>query len=176
MPAVEVYPEYNYDRGSLDQRISLACVVSRVLREPRLLDHLGPMTSFGTGGAIEFRLRASEVALQLDLERLGYGQWFLSDFNKRWGMRHERIGAELHWYSPEPGVVNVHIDLNNPGRSLPRDSSRVADLARNISAGIRHHREDLTKRTLTHTPSALVAASLPEACGIGPSDRARVGF
>lgn len=71
-----------------------------------------------------------------------------------WGLRSPAMGAELHFKKTKrdntTNTVNVHIDLNNPGKTL------------NLGEAIDHNVQDEMCRATTHTLDAVRGALLAQ--------------
>ena len=194
-----VYSEFAYNDLPFERRVSLACVMTRISEEGPLLAGIGAIKFAGDQGVLGFLPGTGGGAtVRSGLLGRGYGDWHGASFgsNRVWGLRSPRAGAYLHWSEGDDGVINVHIDLNNPGSHVPArgadpgpaylapdggmgggsrsDFDSVGDTGAVIAAGLRHRELDLSERATTHTPLGIVAAFVPDACGIGASDLTRV--
>jgi hypothetical protein len=157
-------------------RVSLACLMLRMIEDPGVPPQLLQIHDLSRGGDASFLLRSdgthggtkrSEKALMGFLERRGYTDQFGASHGRRWGLRSHNYGAFLHWSAPENslGVVNVHIDLKNPG------TSGLFDIHKTIRQGAGHLFADFLGDAWfrNHTPSRLVE-EVPAGCGLGQDD------
>lgn len=131
-----------------------------------LVGALGWIDAKGGSAGIDFDARGGHEVLRRRAEGLGYTADFMADDGRVWGLRSPEKGAQLHLRGPAPGasegdrdLVQIHVDLNNPGRERSIHEVGVAGAALDYAfhGGV-HVVEDLWRRGATHSPDALVAA------------------
>jgi len=149
------------------RRVLLAMVAK--LRAEQVWDWIGTLGYFdlsGAGGAMVVLPRYDDDrTIYRRLIDRGYGTWFMADRTGDWGLRSPRTGAQLHFRGPDADddlpLVNVHVDLHNPGRTRFRGLASTVPaipLADYAVRGGHHALEDLEHRAETHTADAVVDA------------------
>lgn len=159
------------------------------LRAEGLWDEVAALTYMDDGQAknpdpgICFLPRRDDF--QAFLRSRGFGPWNMAAKPDRWGLRSPKVGAELHARGPNPdapadvrdGVVSIHIDLNNPGRTALPTALPVpgVDPAWTWARGGWHYLEDDHSRQETHSPEAIRRALLEQGIRVPDVDVTRSG-
>lgn len=149
-------------------RRSLLAVYAKIRAEGfwDLVGALGWVDAERGSAGIDFDARGGHEGLRDRARARGYGVDFMADDGRVWGLRSPEQGAQLHLRGPYPDAeladrdyVQIHVDLNNPGRVLNEDEAglltALGDYA--LHGGV-HVVEDLWRRGETHGPRALVDA------------------
>ncbi len=173
------FAAFAYERRTLAERVSLACVLTRVRDQlpgfPIEPSGVRSIAWAGDSATLDLDLAGgSDSAIRAALEGLGFtasnGSCWKGDC--LWGLRDSRVGPLLHWKWTEVGgsarpVINVHIDLFNPG-ATSSGSGYEANLT-----GLHHLIRDELHRRENYTPLAIVAA-FDDGCGLGLTELTEV--
>jgi hypothetical protein len=160
-PAVDeahVFAEWFFNYGlSQRERNSLLCVQAK-LKAEQLWEVVATIYWVGPTGEILFVPAQPVDALRRFLGSRGYGDWWMASRKGPWGMRSRFRGAQLHFYGPndKPLLVNVHIDLNNPGDPTTTGAKPTGALEE-LGQALHHLDRDEINRNTTHTPAQLRA-------------------
>ncbi len=157
----QVYPEYRWNHEFTSaERNSLLCVKSKMDRDG-LWTHVKSVYWAGEHGEMLFYARQGQATFHRYLLNHGFGEWWLANWeNDLWGVRSRFRGAQLHFRGKHkpPGVINVHIDLHNPGD--PKTGKPSGALSE-LPGAIGHLLND-GNRKVSHTPAKLRAGLQPQ--------------
>ena len=153
----DVWPEWRFDSGlsgfNLEGRQCFLCVHAKLRRE-HLWNEVQTALWVGDHGEMNFVPTRPVELLRRHLLSSGYvTSWFAGwggDWD--WGLRSWLQGVQLHFRgSRAENVVNVHIDLHNPGARPGAEPSGLRE-------ALDHKLLDEKRRTKTHTWPQLMAA------------------
>lgn len=121
------------------------------LTQAGLWDQVGSIVWVGNNPDLLFHPKEGEKVLLEHLTAPDFGKgkfgpwWFAKGLSDRWGLRSEFHGVELHFRGKAKGLVNAHIDLNNPYRG-------------SLDQALKHHFTDLWDRQRSHAVAEVYRA------------------
>jgi hypothetical protein len=152
----DVYPEWRFNNEvaggfTKEGRNSFLCIYAKLEHED-LWSEVKTVFWVGRTGEMLFVPDKKSEELRNSLVKQGYGDWWhAQDCGDVWGVRSPLRGTQLHFREPKDpkGVINVHIDLHNPGvrKGIPSPED--------INYAARHLILDKTERPKTHVWSKL---------------------
>jgi hypothetical protein len=153
-----VYAEYRYNSLTLEQRLSVNCVVGKIISTLGSVPHyLGRIAVIGIGGTLEFETNYSEELIK-SLKTAGFKDIAGTSFGHEWGLRSTHSGAQLHWFKPKGTTwINAHIDLENP-------------TSWNIVKSVSHYVNDKIQWKLTHSNAKILSLVSNDVCKLGITD------